>query len=505
MATLFSKKNLLVLIFFLIALPFAFKTWADADLWGHTLFGVEHVRTGQIAETDPYSFTARGGRWVNHEWLTEFILGAAYEMGGSSGLFGLRVFLFLLFVSGILTLYLSRCSNVFLIFMVAGFSMPYFGYLIILRPHSFTYLLVVYWLLAFEAYRRGKRHWIYAFPPLMSLWVNFHGGFVVGLGLTGLGVLALMTGLEACEKKPDLKEKGKLAVVGVLTLLAILLNPYGLELLTYLKMALGLKREYILEWRTVSGIHLVFYLFFTIVPAITLILSKCWKRKIEIFFFAASAYVAFSNARFVILLIIFGSLVFLQSIQVLWDRYIQKDKYPTIEKLDTRLTALILLVMMLCVSGVLTFREAVASKGRVRVDATYYPVDAVKYLKKQNLGPNLALNMNWGEYAIWHLHPDYLVSNDGRYETVYPRGFVESVTKAYYEGDLEGFLQNQNANVALVGVKDKIYGAFLKASRWTEIYKDGLAAIFIPDNRSRKKITGPTLEELKSSQPVYFP
>src|ERR1017187_5647261 len=40
---------------------------ADPDLWGHVLYGEHLLQTGHLARTDPYSWTAPGHEWINHE------------------------------------------------------------------------------------------------------------------------------------------------------------------------------------------------------------------------------------------------------------------------------------------------------------------------------------------------------------------------------------------------------------------------------------------------------
>ena len=47
----------------------------DPDLWGHTLFGQEMIASGKLDKTEPYSWTANHGPWINHEVLAEVALG----------------------------------------------------------------------------------------------------------------------------------------------------------------------------------------------------------------------------------------------------------------------------------------------------------------------------------------------------------------------------------------------------------------------------------------------
>ena len=62
----------------------------------------------------------------------------------------------------------------------------------------------------------------------------------------------------------------------------------------------------------------------------------------------------------------------------------------------------------------------VQAKCNIIVDPTKYPVSAVHFLKENGVKGDLLLPFDWGEYAIWKLHPDCRVSIDGRFRTVYP-------------------------------------------------------------------------------------
>ena len=58
----------------------------DTDLWGHIRFGQAVIAQHHLLLRDPYSYTAFGGRWSNHEWLTEVVMAAAYNILGVVGL-----------------------------------------------------------------------------------------------------------------------------------------------------------------------------------------------------------------------------------------------------------------------------------------------------------------------------------------------------------------------------------------------------------------------------------
>src|SRR5690349_978476 len=67
----------------LVLAPGLVVTRADPDLWGHVRFGLDILARPGLSSVDPYSFT-QDIPWVNHEWLSELFMGAAYAAGGPS-------------------------------------------------------------------------------------------------------------------------------------------------------------------------------------------------------------------------------------------------------------------------------------------------------------------------------------------------------------------------------------------------------------------------------------
>ena len=63
----------------------------DPDLWGHIRFGQAVIAAGHPINTDPYSYSASGMPWHNHEWLTELLMGWLYN---SLGVVGLKLWKF---------------------------------------------------------------------------------------------------------------------------------------------------------------------------------------------------------------------------------------------------------------------------------------------------------------------------------------------------------------------------------------------------------------------------
>jgi hypothetical protein len=473
----FVLFNLLV---FVAISHYFYPVKADPDLWGHTKFGIDLIQNGHLPKVDSFSFTAEGNDWINHEWLSEAVFGICYILKQDQGLFWLRTTIFAVFVLGMLLLYWARWPHPVFIFILSIFALPYFSVFLNVRPHSFTYLLIVVSLLCLEAYRLGKKGWIWILPPVMILWVNLHGGFVVGVGLIATGLLSLIFQKEDSRNEINSYEKKKLLLILFLTLFSTICNPYGTKLFLYLFMALSLKREFITEWRTVSDAQVLHHIAWFLLPGVLLIISKGSKRVTQTIFFLITAFASFWNVRFFILLVIFGSLVFLDSAKIIWDRHVTNDRDSLLKNLNAPLILFVLLLIMSILLLPKTNRNLNLFGPHVQVNPSVYPTEAIQILKGRFMGPNIAIPFKWGEYAIWHLSPAYKVSVDGRYETAYSPEYVESHIKAYYEGNLEKFLSDFQIDLMLVenmGATDRVISS---NKRWIDVYRDDTAAIYVP-------------------------
>lgn len=467
----------------LLTLPHLITVKADPDLWGHTLFGLTHVQSGQLASTDPYSYTYQGAEWTNHEWLCEWLFGAAYLAGGEVGMMALRGGLLLFITLGVTRLLTERLSNLALVGLINVLIIPFFAIFINVRPHSFTYALMVGLLLCLDAIRRGRFGWLAMIPLIVAAWVNLHGGFIVGVGLAGAGLGALLFNLEDAPQAPTPRQRVAIIATGLMTLAAMLINPYGFEILTYLSMALSLDRPGVTEWQSLSGATLVPYAVFFVATLLLAIGARAWRRGTQLLFFFIGAWAGLSHGRFFVITVIFSALVSASSLEILWKRLLDSGRLPTLSRLQSPRAAIAVAALagLLCLPPTAL---AVRTHGgpSILISPAQYPVQSVAWLKDnhQALGNRLALPFGWGEYAIWHLYPDYQVSMDGRYETVYDPPFIEALQEAEQQGNLSVFLTEQGADVLLVPVNSPLFEAARSHPSWTLYYTDDTASVFAP-------------------------
>jgi hypothetical protein len=229
-------ETILFLIYFAIALlGLRGKAFFDPGALWHIRVGELILRDGRIMQTDPFSFTFAGQPWRPQQWGAEIVLALLHRGGGLDAI--------LLALAVLLAAFASWLT---LRFIVGGFhplaaaGVVLFGLLaaafhIYARPHVATILLiglVIAFGVDFERKRFGPWRWLVLFP-LFVVWTNLHGGVLGGIGTVGLAIAGWIV-LFLCRRDSPVdswRTAAILAGIGVLYLLAPLVNPYGLDMI----------------------------------------------------------------------------------------------------------------------------------------------------------------------------------------------------------------------------------------------------------------------------------
>jgi hypothetical protein len=208
----FVPSLYVVAVFAVLAAVFiiALAPRADTDFWWHLKVGGYIAAHHVVPSRDYLSYTFLGRPWTDHEWLSEVTLYGVYTAGGMWAL----LFLFAAIITATwamvyLRMLRMRTNRVLALFiLVAAFFASTASWGVRIQMVSLLFVAVFMFLL--DRFREtGNRRLLVAFPTLMVLWTNVHGGFVLGLvvmGVTIAGeVLNLATKREWPMKAGDLK------------------------------------------------------------------------------------------------------------------------------------------------------------------------------------------------------------------------------------------------------------------------------------------------------------
>jgi hypothetical protein len=279
------------------------------------------------------------------------------------------------------------------------------GYVTVVRSHALTYLFFALTLLCLEALRAGRRWPAFVIAPVMLVWANMHGGFVVGL-------IAIAVYAALARTRPMLVTL--LAAVAVTCI-----NPYGLHYWTYLVPAWLHPRSDITEWSSmpVWGGDPYFGFRILFVAAIVVIAAE-WKQHtaLGLTMLALTAIAAWLHRRHAPF---FGlaALVYLG---------------PYAERWCRRVPSVAVLAIHAVLAAFVAVRFLPQASLEPAVPPNFYPVGAVAALDQAGVKGNLAVPFRWGSYALWRLAPKIKVSMDGRYEETYPDTTFEVNRALFY-------------------------------------------------------------------------
>jgi hypothetical protein len=444
----------------------------DVDLWGHTLFGGDIVRAGAIPAVDHYSFTSDRA-WINHEWLSEVFMHLAYALMGGAGLGSLRLVLLAL-VIWIIWREVARAgatgeAALLILTILALVTYPRTQHM---RPQLFSLVMFAALLWQLNAYERTRSALrLVSIPLLMLLWANLHGGFIVGFLPIGLWMAAL-----AFEFR--VRSSNVLVAAAILcgSVLATLLNPYGVDLWRFLFQTVGLRRDDITEWwpmyRAGTGVLTMWLV--TIGMAIAgMRLQKRQIRWHHAALVGGFALASFRVNRLDAFFAIATAMCFGQPIAA----FLAQPRRRVQSRQLAPQMAIVVLVVCVCGAGAALVRAAPQRDECVDTVSWLPEQDAAAFVARNDLRGRMIVFFNWGEYVLWHFSPNLKVSTDGRRETVYSdrhiRGHLE-----LYNGTDAGLAYVRQLNGDYIWLpKSSPAIRRLQNDGWAEIYAGSRSVI----------------------------
>ena len=225
-----------------------------------------------VIRHDVFSYTVTGRSWLAEEWGFEVLLAWAVKHVGSVSYWlvsaGACTAALLASVmrwrkTGAGWLWTAALS----VLAAAGLSTG-----LAARPQDLSYFFFALLLLLLTL-ARGRPAWLFAVPPLLLVWANVHGSFLLGLGILGLELVwTFMPALKGrLRVSRPLTRKGA-ALTLAASFVATLVNPHGPALLAYaFKVSTSPQLSAaIAEWQS-PNFHSYLYLGIIIGPVLLLV------------------------------------------------------------------------------------------------------------------------------------------------------------------------------------------------------------------------------------------
>jgi hypothetical protein len=417
----------------------------DADLWGHIQYGREVIADRELPATASWTYAAPDAPWVNHENIAELWLATAYDGFGVWGL-TLSKWLMSLAMIGLMVWGSRRLGASWLI---TGFVVYIVSDLLYLhwhfRPQALTYLgfvlLLAVWQGVFANWPavlkndataisdfKKRMLWLWSLPFLMMFWANSHGGFAAGAVI--LVVYHTLRCLEMvwCLPSEHRRMVVHLGAISLVSVLATLVNPYGVGLWQFMWMALTLRRTEIGDFQPLplGSPEALMVGVLTVFIVLGALADKRRRDWVQLLLMGLLLWQGLSHARHIVIFAILcgfwlpgllqGLVEWLgKRIQSPWENFASS---PLAQKRFA--TALIVLVLFCGWRTYPSLRE-------ITVDKTFFPVAALEFMDEHGLRKRTFASFNWGQYVLGYFatHDEGLIAIDGRYETCYPRSVID--------------------------------------------------------------------------------
>lgn len=478
----------------------------DPDLWGHVRYGQDWLEEGKLPRTASHTFTAVDYPWINHENLAELVLALGSESLGAHGLlvakclWGMSILLAMVWIARRHQVHLLAAWAFML--LVAVNLQAFFP----LRPQLLSFGLCTVTLVildrAFFRWRESEHlnwRWLLMLPLVFAVWVNAHGGFVLGLCITGAYLGGRIIDLLRIRRGKAMPQVMAISVLGICCVLATLCNPYGLDMHRWLLGSLSAARPEITEWAAPSPSQPIFWPW---IALMTVAVCSFWKTRLRR-----------DWVQIVILLIVaWQSALHLRHIaflSLLCGFWIPPHLQSALERLrpagSTKLPVMTLspwlrrvAVMALVLAIGLQSFALQRRLSDLPVQRDHYPVDALQFMVDNGLKGKLVVCFNWAQYAIAALAPETRVGFDGRFRTCYPQEVID-IHFDFLLGEAEGkrnrssdsgpinrtrVLDYESPNLVLLDLRqDKAVEVMrdeaAKANpEWVLLYRDDLAEIW---------------------------
>lgn len=475
-----EKRRIFIAVLVVGLFAMSARNVTDPDLWWHLRTGQSILQNRAVFHADPYSFTRFGQPWVNHEWLSDILIFGFYRWTGWTGL----IIGFGAITTAIFFLTFLRCAenpSVALLTTVwsALACAPFWG----ARPQMFSLLLISIFLLILDRSDRrlGLLWWL---PPLTILWVNLHAGYVAGIGLLLIFLVgdALDSAFGAAPRTQAAPRIRSLALVLVVCLASVPLNPYGWKMYSYPFATLNSEamQSHIAEWSSPDFHQAQSW------PALLLILASvlaiAYARRLlpsrELILLLTTMYVGLRSQRHLAIY----ALVTAPILSRLIDAWLRERQHTgRVSRPAKPLTtgkALVNLTILLALATFAGLRVRHVVRHQSAAEAARFPAAAVAFLAAQKPPGPIFNHYDWGGYFIWKLYPEYRVYIDGRAD-LYGDSFMNQFSADYEcRADCgQSSLDFWRIRTVILPPEAPMITALIAGEEWKRIYSDSQATI----------------------------
>jgi len=486
----------------LLFTPVADRLLGDAGIGWHIRTGEQILATHAVPRTDPFSSTMAGNPWFAWEWLFDAVVGELHARMGLNGVVWFTALVIASVFAWTFRLLIARGVDVLTVLVLTMLALYASMIHFLARPHVVSWLLALAWFWILDSTERtelpSNRLWL--LPLLMLVWVNLHGGFLLGFAL-----LAIFWGgavwdwfatkenriEESLAKIAAAKRTRQLLWVGLVSAAASFVNPYGWKLHDHIYSYLtnSFLMDHVDEFKS-PNFHGVAQKCFAVLLMIVIATVAARGRRLKlsetltVLFAIYAGLYATRNipvSSILLVMIVAPLLRARDSGEVSLD----EGFFHRMTRIEARSQGHLWCVVFTVVTLFVCANDGrVGSKQRMHAsfEPSRMPVEAVNFLEQHAVNGPVFAPDSWGGYLIYRLYPRDKVVLDDRHD-LYGEQFLKSyLTTLHGESGWRHFLEEREIGCMILPTEAALTSLLLETGDWKPIYKDPVAIVFVRDS-----------------------
>jgi len=496
------------MLFSLSCGPFGTRLLNDAGIGWHIRNGQQILLTHAVPRTDSFSVAMSGHTWYAWEWLYDLLIAGVHNWLGLNGVVFFTACVIAFTFALVLKIGLKRGGSLPLTMVLLVLSIGAASIHFLARPHVLSWLFAVIWSHLVDsdasAPLRGKFHRLFWYPVLMLLWVNLHGGFLLGFVLLGIyaagGVIEFLISKDPHHRALIGNKLKHFAAASLLSFLASLINPYGLKLYGHLYEYLTNRflMDHIDEFLS-PNFHGGAQQCFAALLLITLVALAGLKEKPSPGRFLVIVFAAYSGLYSSRNLPVSSILITLTMAPLLSKALAKAAENPRIltplrhffarlDSFSNRMGAMesrlrghnwailaFVLGFMICMHGGKFGKQQWMD---AQFSAKRFPVQAINIIAQRGIHEPIFCPDYWGGYLIYRLYPQTKVFIDDRHD-LYGDEFLRQYLQVLHVGpQWSDVLDRWQVNRVLTPRGSSLGNILKESPQWKMNYEDETAALF---------------------------
>ena len=483
--------------------PLAQRLLGDGGIGWHIRTGELILKTRSVPRVDSFSVTMQGKPWFAWEWLYDAGVGGVHGVAGLNGVVLGNAGVVALTFALLLRRMLARGAGLVVAVSLLLLALFASSIHLLARPHVASWLLTVAWFVVLERFERSRNgHGLWWLPVSMLVWVNLHGGFVVGLVLVGTYLVSAC--LTWAGKNPGsglARHRARVLVVaGAAVAAATLVNPYGYSLHVHIHHYLTDRflMRHIDEFAP-PNLHQLAPRCFLLILLLTLVgMVSAWRstRLSEWLLVALAACSGLRSARNIpwssMLLVLIAAPYIAERVTG-WSKGGRgargiRDMLSWWAELSSRMRAMdrtrrghawAAVVVAGAVWAALHGGYLGPTKVMdARFDAKRFPAGAVDFLMQSGVRDPVFTPDRWGGYLIYRLYPRVWAVVDDRHD-LYGAEFFRNYLKVIHaQPGWEQALAEMHPGWMLLPAKSVLADVVAQAPTWKLAYRDETSVLY---------------------------